>query len=207
MRHSQKVDPDRFLVQQSGIYYYWRRVPARFLPLDGRTASGLIRASLKTDDLAEARAKRDMLEAADQDIGLRRPFAARGRCRRVGRRGGRRGEGGRVQHPSQKRPGRAGEGGARRAADLRQYHEIRDDGDELELREHVLHGGRCVLRFLPMLPVQILLNNLLYDLSELPIPLETVDRWRPPLCFPSRLPGPGFASNRPRHCFSLRLVG
>ncbi|WP_342635441.1 DUF6538 domain-containing protein [Georhizobium profundi] len=74
MRHSQKVDPDRFLVQQSGIYYYWRRVPARFLPLDGRTASGLIRASLKTDDLAEARAKRDALEAADQDYWVATPL-------------------------------------------------------------------------------------------------------------------------------------
>jgi P-type Mg2+ transporter len=32
-----------------------------------------------------------------------------------------------------------------------------------------------VLPFLPMLPVQILLNNLLYDLSELPIPMDEVD--------------------------------
>ena len=31
------------------------------------------------------------------------------------------------------------------------------------------------LPFLPMLPVQILLNNLLYDVSELPIPLDRVD--------------------------------
>ncbi len=31
------------------------------------------------------------------------------------------------------------------------------------------------LPFLPMLPVQILLNNLLYDVSELPIPLDLVD--------------------------------
>lgn len=31
------------------------------------------------------------------------------------------------------------------------------------------------LPFLPMLPVQILLNNLLYDFSELPIPLDRVD--------------------------------
>jgi len=31
------------------------------------------------------------------------------------------------------------------------------------------------LPFLPMLPVQILLNNLLYDVSEIPIPLDNVD--------------------------------
>jgi Mg2+-importing ATPase len=31
------------------------------------------------------------------------------------------------------------------------------------------------LPFLPMLPVQILVNNLLYDLSELPIPMDEVD--------------------------------
>ncbi len=31
------------------------------------------------------------------------------------------------------------------------------------------------LPFLPMLPLQILLNNLLYDLSEIPLPLDTVD--------------------------------
>ncbi|MCY1040749.1 magnesium-translocating P-type ATPase [Corallococcus sp. bb12-1] len=32
-----------------------------------------------------------------------------------------------------------------------------------------------VLPFLPMLPIQILLNNMLYDVSELAIPLDTVD--------------------------------
>ena len=36
-------------------------------------------------------------------------------------------------------------------------------------------GAAAVLPFLPMLPVQILLNNLLYDLSELPIPVDDVD--------------------------------
>jgi P-type Mg2+ transporter len=36
-------------------------------------------------------------------------------------------------------------------------------------------GASLFLPFLPMLPVQILLNNLLYDLSELPIPLDRVD--------------------------------
>ena len=35
-------------------------------------------------------------------------------------------------------------------------------------------GGVLFLPFLPMLPAQILLNNLLYDLSETAIPLDTV---------------------------------
>ena len=37
-------------------------------------------------------------------------------------------------------------------------------------------GATLILPFLPMLPVQILLNNLLYAVSELPIPLDKVDR-------------------------------
>jgi Mg2+-importing ATPase len=36
-------------------------------------------------------------------------------------------------------------------------------------------GAALFLPFLPMLPTQILLNNLLYDLSEVPIPLDEVD--------------------------------
>ena len=36
-------------------------------------------------------------------------------------------------------------------------------------------GATLFLPFLPMLPVQILLNNLLYDISEIPIPLDRVD--------------------------------
>src|SRR3984893_1295415 len=36
-------------------------------------------------------------------------------------------------------------------------------------------GARLTLPFLPMLPVQILLNNLLYAVSEMPIPLDEVD--------------------------------
>jgi Mg2+-importing ATPase len=36
-------------------------------------------------------------------------------------------------------------------------------------------GGTLFLPFLPMLPVQILLNNMLYDFSEIPIPLDNVD--------------------------------
>ena len=36
-------------------------------------------------------------------------------------------------------------------------------------------GGVLFLPFLPMLPIQILFNNLLYDLSEIPIPMDEVD--------------------------------
>ncbi len=36
-------------------------------------------------------------------------------------------------------------------------------------------GAAALLPFLPMLPLQILLNNLLYDVSELPIPMDEVD--------------------------------
>ncbi len=36
-------------------------------------------------------------------------------------------------------------------------------------------GAALILPFLPMLPVQVLLNNLLYDLSEIPIPMDRVD--------------------------------
>jgi len=36
-------------------------------------------------------------------------------------------------------------------------------------------GATLVLPFLPMLPVQILVNNFLYDVSEIPIPLDHVD--------------------------------
>jgi P-type Mg2+ transporter len=36
-------------------------------------------------------------------------------------------------------------------------------------------GAALFLPFLPMLPTQILLNNILYDVSEVPIPLDEVD--------------------------------
>lgn len=36
-------------------------------------------------------------------------------------------------------------------------------------------GAALFLPFLPMLPTQILLNNILYDISELPIPMDKVD--------------------------------
>src|SRR5207342_1658067 len=36
-------------------------------------------------------------------------------------------------------------------------------------------GASLFLPFLPMLPTQVLLNNLMYDFSEVPIPLDEVD--------------------------------
>jgi Mg2+-importing ATPase len=36
-------------------------------------------------------------------------------------------------------------------------------------------GAALFLPFLPMLPTQILLNNVLYDISEVPVPLDKVD--------------------------------
>jgi Mg2+-importing ATPase len=36
-------------------------------------------------------------------------------------------------------------------------------------------GASLILPFLPMLPIQVLLNNLLYDFSEVPIPMDNVD--------------------------------
>jgi Mg2+-importing ATPase len=36
-------------------------------------------------------------------------------------------------------------------------------------------GASLILPFLPMLPIQVLLNNLFYDFSEVPIPMDEVD--------------------------------
>jgi len=48
---------------------------------------------------------------------------------------------------------------------------------EIGARAHVdvMVGATLILPFLPMLPVQILLNNLLYDLSELALPFDHMD--------------------------------
>lgn len=65
-RNPSRPKPDRFIVQRSGIYYYKRRVPTEVRHLDDRGEH--IRISLKTDDLAKARALRDLYEAADNDL-------------------------------------------------------------------------------------------------------------------------------------------
>ena len=46
-------------------------------------------------------------------------------------------------------------------------------------------GASAFVPFLPMLPLQILTNNLLYDLSQTTIPTDTVDVE----CFPSHASG------------------
>jgi hypothetical protein len=57
---------DRFLVARNEIWYYWRRVPKTLVEIDIRAP--IVRQSLKTDDLAKARAQRDILEKADNDL-------------------------------------------------------------------------------------------------------------------------------------------
>jgi integrase len=58
-------NPDRYLIDRKGIYQYMRRVPLNVMELDER--SPLVRISLKTDDLALARLKRDSYEQADDE--------------------------------------------------------------------------------------------------------------------------------------------
>jgi integrase len=57
---------DRFLVARNAIWYYWRRVPKALVEIDIRAP--IVRHSLKTDDLAKARAQRDILEKADNEL-------------------------------------------------------------------------------------------------------------------------------------------
>src|SRR5229473_3116269 len=61
-----KSGQDRFLVPRNGILYYWRRVPKMLVTIDSRAP--FVRHSLKTDDLAKARAQRDVLEKADNEL-------------------------------------------------------------------------------------------------------------------------------------------
>ncbi|EKF20185.1 DUF6538 domain-containing protein [Nitratireductor pacificus] len=61
-----KADQDRYLQLRDGWYYYKRNVPTAVLLLDERAPR--IRVSLKTDDLAIARAKRNLLEAGDEAL-------------------------------------------------------------------------------------------------------------------------------------------
>jgi hypothetical protein len=59
-------EQDRFLIPRNGILYYWRRVPRTLREIDARAP--IVRHSLKTDDLAKARAQRDILEKADNRL-------------------------------------------------------------------------------------------------------------------------------------------
>lgn len=59
-------DPDRFITKRYGVYQYNRRVPKDVAHLDSRAP--IVKRSLKTDDLALAREKRNLLERADNDL-------------------------------------------------------------------------------------------------------------------------------------------
>src|SRR5260370_28661632 len=63
LRQSQQ---DRFLVHRNGVLYYWRRVPKTLSKVDARAP--IVRQSLRTDDLAKARAQRDIIEKADNEL-------------------------------------------------------------------------------------------------------------------------------------------
>lgn len=57
--------PDRHLQKRNGNYFYKRRVPKEIAAFDSRGEH--IRISLKTDDIAIARTKRDIYETADNE--------------------------------------------------------------------------------------------------------------------------------------------
>lgn len=59
-------DADRFLLTKRGIWYYWRKVPKALGEFDKRTP--LVRISLKTRSIGEARPRRDAYEAADNQL-------------------------------------------------------------------------------------------------------------------------------------------
>lgn len=62
----ERTEPDRYLITRNGIYFYRRRVPKVVAALDERQP--MIRASLRTRDLAKARALRDGYERADDEL-------------------------------------------------------------------------------------------------------------------------------------------
>lgn len=65
-RQRDQQDPDRYLRAINGKWHYKRRVPTALIHADSRAPH--VRMSLKTGDLALARRKRDMLEAADDSL-------------------------------------------------------------------------------------------------------------------------------------------
>lgn len=66
VRIGKKKDPNRYLSLRAGNYYYRRKVPLDVVGQDGRAP--IVRTSLKTDDVTLARAKRDMMEEADDAL-------------------------------------------------------------------------------------------------------------------------------------------
>lgn len=63
MKHGS--DHDRYLKKRGDKWHYYRRVPKRLSVLDPR---GTIRQSLKTDNVEEARLRRDQLAEADDNL-------------------------------------------------------------------------------------------------------------------------------------------
>ncbi|MDK1376753.1 MULTISPECIES: DUF6538 domain-containing protein [unclassified Sinorhizobium] len=62
----ERTELDRYLITRNGIYFYRRRVPRLVAALDERQPT--VRASLRTRDLAKARALRDGYERADDEL-------------------------------------------------------------------------------------------------------------------------------------------
>lgn len=60
------TDADRFLQTKRGIWYYHRKVPKALCDVDGRWP--LVRISLQTRSVGEARPRRDAYEAADNQL-------------------------------------------------------------------------------------------------------------------------------------------
>lgn len=65
-RKNTSSNTDRYLLKRGGKYHYKRRIPSEVILLDTRGV--FVQQSLKTEDLAEARAKRDILERADDEF-------------------------------------------------------------------------------------------------------------------------------------------
>lgn len=60
------TEADRYLQQKRGIWYYHRKVPKALREVDGRAP--LVRISLGTRNIGEARPRRDAYEAADNQL-------------------------------------------------------------------------------------------------------------------------------------------
>lgn len=75
-KKTSSVDRDRFLISRNGWFVYQRRVPKGLVPLDSRAP--MVRKALGTDDIAQARAQRDILERADDEFWASITLAASG---------------------------------------------------------------------------------------------------------------------------------
>lgn len=64
-RSERRPDPDRYLQVRGGFYTYRRRVPVAVADLDERYPT--VKKALGTDNVAQARKQRDMLERADDE--------------------------------------------------------------------------------------------------------------------------------------------